>query len=69
MMRFTCARTAAVFSAGKGSGFALRVHLYTLGLQPALRREKSERFHISFFGGFEFITDNSVAASLWGSYP
>lgn len=51
--------TAAVFFAGKGSGFALRVHLYTIGLQPTLRREKSRRFHVSFFGGFDVIQISS----------
>ena len=38
-----------IFFPGTASGFALHVPLYTIGLQPSRRREKSSVFH-----GFDF---------------
>lgn len=36
---------ALVFLSGATSGFALHVPLYTIGLQPSRRRQKSSVFH------------------------
>ena len=42
---FVCWCAALVFLLGTASGIALHVPLYTIGLQPSRRKQKSSVFH------------------------